>query len=159
MTAPHLNAVKMSSRVVEVPALRDGYKMGQLPDLEGKGAIVVGASGGWGRGVATALAAQGVSVVVNGRNAEAVAIVVEAIRNSGGDAAGCAIPIHRPEGAKELLDFSLSHLHKIDILVNSSGGKASRNILDITPYDFDMTVDAQLRAPFMVTQLVAKSMV
>jgi len=133
--------------------------MGQLPDLDGSTAVVVGASGGWGRGVAIALAQEGVRVVVNGRNADAVAGVVEEIERYGGHALGCAVPVHTPEGAEELVDFSITHLGQIDILVNSSGGKVSRSILDVSPSEFDMTVDAQLKAPFLVTHLVARSMV
>jgi NAD(P)-dependent dehydrogenase (short-subunit alcohol dehydrogenase family) len=127
--------------------------------LEGKVALVVGSSGGWGRGVAIALAREGARVVVNGRHPETVAQVVSEIRAAGGETAGCPVAVHTSEGAQELTAFSLEHFGSIDILVNSTGGKNSGTILELTPEEFDSTVDLQLKAPFLMTHYVAKAMV
>jgi NAD(P)-dependent dehydrogenase (short-subunit alcohol dehydrogenase family) len=124
-----------------------------------KTAVVVGSSGGWGRGVAIALAREGVSVVVNGTKPEAVASVVDEIRSTGGSACGCVAGVHTPDGAQQLTTYALEQLGGIDILVNSIGGKVSGSILEISPEDFDYSVDVQLKAPFLVTHLVAQAMV
>jgi NAD(P)-dependent dehydrogenase (short-subunit alcohol dehydrogenase family) len=127
--------------------------------LAGKSAVVVGSSGGWGRGVALALASVGARVVVNGRNPESVTRVVEEIRSAGGNAEGCAVAVDAPEGAQALTDFATDRFGSIDVLVNSTGGKVTGTILDITAADFDQSVDIQLKAPFLMTHYVAIAMV
>ena len=69
-------------------------------NLKNKTAVVVGSSGGWGRGVAIELAKVGARVVVNGRRTDAVAEVVKEIRATGGEVVGCPVDVHTPEGAQ-----------------------------------------------------------
>jgi NAD(P)-dependent dehydrogenase (short-subunit alcohol dehydrogenase family) len=127
--------------------------------LAGKSALVVGSSGGWGRGVAQALANVGARVVVNGRNPLNVAHVVEEIRSAGGVAEGLAVAVDDPEGAEALTEFATERYGSIDVLVNSTGGKVTGTILDLTSDDFDLSVGIQLKAPFLMTHYVAKTMV
>lgn len=127
--------------------------------LNGKVAIVVGASKGWGRGVALGLAAAGCKVVVNGTDPVAVERVVDELHATGGTATGLAIGVHRSEGASAVADLALKEFGQLDILVNSSGGKNPATILEVSEKELDWTIDTQLKAPFLMTHFAAKAMV
>jgi NAD(P)-dependent dehydrogenase (short-subunit alcohol dehydrogenase family) len=133
--------------------------MGQSTGLAGKSAVVVGSSGGWGEGVALALAREGVRVVINGTKPDAVKRVVSRIGSAGGDAIGCPVGVHTPEGAEELTAFARDQLDGIDILVNSTGGKVTGTIQELSAEAFDRSVDIQLKAPFLMTHCVANVMI
>jgi NAD(P)-dependent dehydrogenase (short-subunit alcohol dehydrogenase family) len=127
--------------------------------LKGKVSVVVGSSKGWGRGVALGLAAEGSSVVVNGTDPQAVTKVVEEIRSRGGTATGLAVGVHTAEGAQRLTDFALAGYGRLDVLVNSSGGKTSATILEVSEAELDRAIDVQMKAPFLMTHFAAKAMV
>jgi NAD(P)-dependent dehydrogenase (short-subunit alcohol dehydrogenase family) len=127
--------------------------------IEGKTVVIVGASSGWGRGAAKEFAGQGARVVVNGRNPDAVRHVVEEIQADGGVAMGYPAAVHTSEGAAALTSAALEHFGDIDVLVNSSGGKVTGTIVELSEEAFDESIDSQLRAPFLTTHHVAKAMV
>jgi 3-oxoacyl-[acyl-carrier protein] reductase len=123
--------------------------------LNGKTALVTGASRGIGRAVAERLAADGARVGVHyGRNGEAARELVAAIERSGGQ----AFPIHAELGVDGDVDALLAGLEAglsgepLDILVNNAG------ILDLSPLDqvtaeeFDRSVAVNVRAPFFIIQ-------
>ncbi|OCG75513.1 SDR family NAD(P)-dependent oxidoreductase [Microbacterium sediminis] len=88
-------------------------------ELRGKTAFVSGSTQGIGFAIASALAAEGVRVIVNGRSAERVGDAVERLRaaHPGADHAGVAADFSRPEDVARLLDA----LEPVDILVNNVG--------------------------------------
>jgi NAD(P)-dependent dehydrogenase (short-subunit alcohol dehydrogenase family) len=89
--------------------------------LKGKRALVTGSTSGIGAQCARVLAAEGVSVVVNGRNAERAEAVVEEIRLAGGDARIAMGDVTTDEGAKAVIEAAKSAFGGIDILVNNVG--------------------------------------
>src|SRR5437763_10154936 len=90
--------------------------------LDGKVAIVTGASKGIGAGIAKALGAEGASVVVNYASSKAGADkVVEAITALGGKAIAVQADVSKAEDAQALIDQSLKAFGRLDILVNNSG--------------------------------------
>jgi 3-oxoacyl-[acyl-carrier protein] reductase len=98
--------------------------------IEGKTALVTGASTGIGRGIAMALAAEGVKVAISARRVSLLEEVAEEIVKRGG---------HRPvviesdlyadDAAKTLTDAALTGLGSVDILINNAGG--SRSFADL----------------------------
>ncbi|WP_122614708.1 SDR family NAD(P)-dependent oxidoreductase [Streptomyces sp. Tu 4128] len=90
--------------------------------LEGKVAVVTGATGGIGKGVALRLAAHGAQIVVNGRNEEKAARVLEEIRDLGG--AGCFVPgdVRSKSDMDRLAAEAVTAYGGIDIVVPSAGG-------------------------------------
>lgn len=92
--------------------------------LAGKRALVTGSSAGIGVGIAEMLAAEGVSVVVHGRNAERTRAVAERIAAGGGKTAYAVGSLSTDEGAAEVADAALAAFDGIDILVNNAGGAA-----------------------------------
>lgn len=90
--------------------------------LAGKRALVTGSSSGIGIGIAQALAAEGVAVVVHGRNVDRAQQVATAIADSGGTAAVATGDLTTDEGAQLVADAARAAFDGIDILVNNAGG-------------------------------------
>ncbi len=87
--------------------------------LQGKKAIVCASSRGLGRGCATALAQEGVAVVINGVDAERLARTADEIANATGvEVTPVAADLDQPEGRASLL----AACPEPDILVNNNGG-------------------------------------
>lgn len=90
--------------------------------LTGKRALVTGSSSGIGAGVARELAAEGVAVVVHGRDSARAEAVADDIRARGGTAATALGAITNDAGADAVADAALAAWGGIDILVNCAGG-------------------------------------
>lgn len=91
--------------------------------LAGKTALVTGASAGIGRGIATALAAEGVATVIAARRAEALEELAGEIEQAGGPRPVC-IPsdLYEEDASKTLAKSALKAVGHIDILINNAGG-------------------------------------
>ena len=90
--------------------------------LIGKVVVVAGGSRGCGQGISEALAAEGALVVLSGRQAEAVASSVDAIRAAGCRAAGVVADMTDKTGAKRIVATAREHFGMPDILVINSPG-------------------------------------
>ena len=97
-------------------------------DLHGKKALVTGSSSGIGAGIAATLAAEGVAVVVHGRNAERAAAVADQIRENGGRASTAVGDLAAEDGAAHVADAAASAFGGIDILVNNAGGASESGV-------------------------------
>lgn len=97
-------------------------------DLSGKRALVTGSSSGIGAGIAAALAGEGVSVVVHGRNPERAEAVAERIRGNGGSAATAIGDLATEGGAAQVADVAADAFGGIDILVNNAGGSSDTGV-------------------------------
>src|SRR5689334_10738855 len=87
--------------------------------LVGKRALVTGSSSGIGAGIAKALASEGVSVVVHGRNAGRVDALVDEIGYGGGKAASAVGDLATDDGAAVVAEGAVAAFGGIDILVNN----------------------------------------
>jgi 3-oxoacyl-[acyl-carrier protein] reductase len=90
--------------------------------LQGKRALVLGASSGLGRAVALGLAREGVSVVVSGRDRDRLNDVAREMSEQGGHAVVAPVDLARPDATSKLVDQVRAAFGDIDILVNNSGG-------------------------------------
>lgn len=98
--------------------------------LKGRAAVVTGSSGGIGRAVALALAAEGARVTVNGRNPETVHDVVAEIQRAGGDARPAVADVTTPQGCVSLMTEAEKSFGRIDVLVNNVGGATAASVMD-----------------------------
>lgn len=117
--------------------------------LDGRVAIVTGASRGIGEATARAFAAAGAQVVVSSRRQESIDIVAESIRQSGGDAIAISAHAGRPEDAAKLIDQCVAHFQRLDIVVcNAATNPVFGPLTDATTDSFDKIMDVNLRGPF-----------
>lgn len=93
--------------------------------LQGKCALVTGSSSGIGAGIATTLAAEGVTVVIHGRDSQRCEEVAGKIRAAGRQASVAIGDLATEAGCDRVRDIVMSELGGIDILVNNVGGRAS----------------------------------
>jgi L-rhamnose 1-dehydrogenase len=128
--------------------------------LEGKVALVTGASRGIGRAIALRLAQEGASVAVNhpGEAKEALE-VVRLIRSRGGKAISVRADIAHKRQVDRMVARVIERFGRIDILVNNAGICPFAEFLDITEETWDRTHDVNLRGVFLCSQAVARHMV
>ncbi len=129
--------------------------------LEGKVAVVTGAGGGVGRGIALLLADEGASVVVNDLGCDVYGTspshepadrVVEEIRSRGGNAIANYEDVALMEGGERAVNTALDTYGRLDVLVNSVAIIKDRMIHKMTPDDFDLVVRNNLRGTFCPTK-------
>jgi 3-oxoacyl-[acyl-carrier protein] reductase len=103
--------------------------------LSGHRALVTGSSSGIGEAIAHRLAAEGASVVVHGRRAEAVHSVVDATRSRGGDATGALANLADLRDIARLVNDTLAN-RPVDIVVNNAAAFVNRGWNDASPEDW-----------------------
>src|ERR1700704_291221 len=125
-----------------------------MSTLNGKTALVTGASRGMGRASALALAAAGAQVLVHyGRGAQEAEAVVAEIRRGGGRADKVAADLRAPDAAHTLAKQVRGTIgDRLDILVANAGVSKSATIEDTTVEDFDNLFAVNVRAPFFLVQ-------
>jgi L-rhamnose 1-dehydrogenase len=128
--------------------------------LEGKVALVTGASRGIGRAIALRLAQEGASVAVNhpGETKEALE-VVRLIRSRGGKAISERADVAHKRQIDRMVARVIERFGRIDILVNNAGICPFAEFLDITEETWNRTHDVNLRGVFLCSQAVARHMV
>ncbi len=128
--------------------------------LEGKVAVVTGASRGIGRAIALELARRGAKVVVNyNRSGEAAAEVVDAIRAAGGEAVACQADVSQFDQAQRLIKTALDTYDGLHILVNNAGVTRDRLILMMTEEDWDTVIRVDLKSLFNTCKAATKPMI
>jgi len=123
--------------------------------LDGKRALVTGASSGIGLGCAVALAEAGAGVVLSARRAARLGDVQEAFASQGWRAEVLALDI----GDVEATADAVSEHGPFDILVNSAGAARHSAAIETTPEDFDAVMRLNLRGAYFLTQAVAKGLI
>ncbi len=128
--------------------------------LEGKVAIVTGASRGIGRSIAIRFADEGAKVVVNylANTAQAEA-VVDSIRRAGGDAFAVAADVSSSVDVQRLVDATVDRFGRVDILVNDAGVMVAKGLFETTEDDWDRTIDVNLKGPYLCSKAVAPIMI
>ena len=104
--------------------------------LQGKIAIVTGASRGIGRAIALRLADAGSSVVLTARDQALLDQAATEIRASGGTAETIALDLRAPDSGQRVVDFTIAKFGHIDILVNNAGATKRGEFLALTDDDF-----------------------
>jgi 3-oxoacyl-[acyl-carrier protein] reductase len=125
-----------------------------MNNLNGKTALVTGASRGIGRASALALAQAGAQVLIHYSSSEKEAdAVVAEIRKGGGKAEKVAADLRKPDGAHILAKQVRAIVgDRLDILVANAGISKSATIEDATVEDFDNLFAVNVRAPFFLVQ-------
>ena len=128
--------------------------------LQGKVAIVTGASRGIGRAIAVKLGSLGAAVVVNYHgNAARAEETVGAVAAAGGRAVAVQADVSRPEEVERLLARALAAFGRVDILVNNAGINRDNLLMRMSEREWDEVVDTNLKGPYLCTKAVLRPMV
>lgn len=126
--------------------------------LAGRAALVTGGTRGIGLAIARALAEDGASVVVSGRDAGRLESAVTEIETLGVSALGVAADQSKREDCDRLVDAAKERFGRIDVLVNNAGITRDQLLVRMKDDDWDQVLDTNLRGVFLMTRAVAKSM-
>jgi 3-oxoacyl-[acyl-carrier protein] reductase len=126
--------------------------------LAGRAAVVTGGTRGIGLAIARALAEDGASVVVSGRDAGRLESAVTEIETLGASALGVAADQSKREDCDRLVDAAKERFGRIDVLVNNAGITRDQLLVRMKDDDWDQVLDTNLRGVFLMTRAVAKSM-
>ena len=123
--------------------------------LDGKRALVTGASSGIGLGAAAALAGAGAEVTLVARRQAELDTVRDAVRATGGWAESLALDITDLAA----IAAAVAARGPFDVLVNSAGLARHAPALDTTPEDYDAAMGLNLRAAYFLTREVARGLI
>ncbi|OON88273.1 3-oxoacyl-[acyl-carrier-protein] reductase [Oribacterium sp. C9] len=130
-----------------------------MNSLNGKTAIVTGASRGIGRAVAVELAARGCNVVVDyAGNQNAAEETVKLCQEAGVQAISVCADVSDENAVNELIAKTQEHFGSIDILVNNAGITRDNLMLRMSAEDFDEVISKNLRGAFLMTKYAGKIM-
>lgn len=132
-----------------LPSVLDAFR------LDGKVALVTGASVGLGAAIAIALAEAGADVVCHG-NSHVPEATCEAVRRRGRRAAAVLGDLSQRDVPARLMEQALSHFPQLDILVNNAGTIRRAPAVDYTEDDWDVVLQVNLSAAFRLSQLMAR---
>jgi NAD(P)-dependent dehydrogenase (short-subunit alcohol dehydrogenase family) len=121
--------------------------------LEGKVAVITGASQGLGKALALAYAEAGAQVVMNSRSEESLRPVAEEAESSGAEVLAMAADVSQSADVERLVGAAVERFGRVDVLVNNAGLLGPRVAIERYPEDeWRRVLDANLTGPFLVSK-------
>ena len=127
-------------------------------NLEGRVALVTGASQGIGHACALTLARHGASIAVAARNQQKLEELAAAITAAGGKAAAFPVDVSDEDQIKSAIKSAIAHFGKIDILVNNAGITRDQLVMRMKRTDWDAVLSTNLTSAYLCIQNVIPSM-
>ena len=127
-------------------------------NLEGKTALIVGASRGIGRASAELFAKAGANIVISARNETELMEAEFALNNIGGEVLALAADASIEADVKALVDESIKRFGKIDYLIHAAGAGILKPFGELTAEDLDKLMTANVKTAFNVLQAVLPKM-
>jgi NAD(P)-dependent dehydrogenase (short-subunit alcohol dehydrogenase family) len=126
--------------------------------IDGQVALITGATGGIGTGLAAAFAAAGARVGVAGRRNPIAATIVDAIRNDGGEAIAVEMDVTDNVSIERAVAVVVEAFGRLDILVNNAGLGTNHDAIDATEAEWDDLFAVNVRGLFFASQAAARRM-
>src|SRR5262245_6709711 len=132
--------------------------MSYVISLNGRNALVTGASSGLGRVFAGMLARAGAAVALAARRRDSLDAVSQGIESAGGRTIDNSLELSNAGAVEEGLGAAADGVGKLDILVNNAGVTLTKPVLEIAEAEWDRQLDTNLKGAFLVAQAVARRM-
>lgn len=121
--------------------------------MEGKVALITGASQGLGKALALAYAERGAKLVVNSRSENSLRPVADEAENKGAEVLAVAADVSDAGDVQKLVDATVERFGRIDVLVNNAGVLGPRvEILEFPEDEWRKVIDANLTGPYLVSK-------
>jgi NAD(P)-dependent dehydrogenase (short-subunit alcohol dehydrogenase family) len=127
--------------------------------LDGKNALVTGASSGLGWRFATALAAAGARVAIAARRADRLEALKAEIERAGGHAHPVTLDVTDVASVRAGVATAEAALGPLDILVNNSGVSVTKRVGEVEETDYDFVMDTNAKGAFFVAQAAGRAMI
>jgi len=127
------------------------------PQFTNRVAFVTGASGGLGRAMCAAFAAEGAAVAL--ADLPARAADVDALAATLPRAVGVRLDVRQPETIRAAVRDTADRLGSLDVVVCNAGLNVRKPTLEVTPEDWDAVLDVNLRGVFFTAQAAAEQMI
>jgi len=127
--------------------------------LEERVAVVTGAGGSIGRGIALRLAEEGAQVMVNDKDLKTALETVHLISARAGKAIAHGADVTKTEEVQEMIQRVVKECGKVDILVNNAGAIRDSLLIKMSDEDWDFVVDLDLKGSFICARAVAPHMI
>lgn len=127
-------------------------------DLANRVALVTGAGRGIGRAIAMALADAGARVCVNDINPDTAIAAARDIQNRGAQAFDYVADVSNRMQVGPMIEAVRDRWDRFDILINNAGVEPKASVLELDVYDWERTVDVNLKGTFVCTQLAGRVM-
>lgn len=124
----------------------------QKNNLEGKVAVVTGASKGIGKAIVGALADAGAKVVLAARTPKTVEQAASNIRETGADAIAVPTDVTDVDAVQNLIQRTLDTYQNLDILINNAGSGRFGTIADFDPSDWDDVINSNLKGVYLCSK-------
>lgn len=135
-----------------------GGHVGAPRQMHGQVAIVTGAGRGIGRAIASALAAEGASVVLAARTRAELAAVAEELHAAGRTALAVPADVREERDVIALVDETLGRLDRVDVLVNAAGTASFGPVVDAKTDEWDAMLAVNLRGAMLMSRAVLRPM-
>ena len=127
--------------------------------LEGKVALVTGASQGLGRALALTYVKEGASLVLNSRSEQGVRLVAQEAENLGAEVLALAADVSEGADVEGMVDAAVERFGHVDVLVNNAGLLGPRVVIEEYPEgEWRRVIDANLTGPYLVSKAVIPRM-
>jgi NAD(P)-dependent dehydrogenase (short-subunit alcohol dehydrogenase family) len=130
-----------------------------LFSLEGKVALITGASKGLGKAMAAGLAKAGADIALCARCRDDLDVVARDLRGRGTRAGVFPMDVLDAASIRAAVDAVVGSFGKIDVLVNNAGVNVRKPVLDLSEEEWDFVLDTNLKGYFMVAREVVPHMI
>jgi NAD(P)-dependent dehydrogenase (short-subunit alcohol dehydrogenase family) len=126
--------------------------------LDGKVAIITGASSGIGKGIARGLATEGARTIITARGVERLDSAAQEIRTMGGTVIAVPTDVSDDVQVSRLFDRAMDLFHRVDLLVNNAGQFDGGPLDELSVETWDKVIATNLRGPFLCTRSAMRIM-
>jgi NAD(P)-dependent dehydrogenase (short-subunit alcohol dehydrogenase family) len=120
--------------------------------LDGKVALITGGNRGIGRGIAEAFAGEGASVIITGRDVEALNETSESLARAGASVLAVRADVSDEEQVSDTFRQAMERFERLDILVNNAGAFDGGPLDKLSVEKWDRVIAVNLRGPFLCTR-------